>query len=94
MSDKIKRKEVKARLIEIRDWEIYRKALQKEFKFADFKEAFQFLENVCKIATKLSHHPDFIYSNGKLTLRLITHEVDGITERDIKLAKEIDNITR
>ncbi len=94
MSDKIKRKEVKARLIEIRDWEIYRKALQKEFKFADFKDAFHFLERVSSLAQKSNHHPDFIYSNGKLTLRLITHEVDGITEKDIKLAKEIDNITR
>ncbi|MFN7181432.1 MAG: 4a-hydroxytetrahydrobiopterin dehydratase [Planctomycetota bacterium] len=94
MTDKIKRKEVKARLIEIRDWEIYRKALQKEFKFPDFKGAFQFLEKVSNLANKANHHPDFIYSNGKLTIRLITHEVDGITEKDIQLAKEIDNITR
>jgi 4a-hydroxytetrahydrobiopterin dehydratase len=94
MAEKIKRKEVKARLIEIRDWEIYRKALQKEFKFADFKEAFHFLERVANLALKANHQPDFIYTNGKLTLRLITHEVDGITENDIKLAKEIDNITR
>lgn len=94
MPDKIKRKEVKARLIEIRDWEIYRKALQKDFKFVDFKEAFNFLEKVASLSQKSNHHPDFIYSNGKLTIRLITHEVDGITEEDIKLAKSIDNITR
>lgn len=94
MSDKIKRKEVKARLIEIRDWEIYRKALQKDFKFADFKEAFHFLEKVANLSQKSGHHPDFIYSNGKLTIRLITHDVDGITEKDIKLAKDVDNITR
>lgn len=94
MSDKIKRKEVKARLIEIRDWQIYRKALQKEFKFADFREAFRFLEKVANLSQKSGHYPDFIYSNGKLTIRLITHDVDGITEKDINLAKDIDNVTR
>lgn len=67
--------------------------LQKQFEFSDFTEALDFINKLAEICESMNHHPhiDWVYNKVKLTLS--THDAgDIITEKDISLAKEIDNM--
>lgn len=68
------------------------KALEKSFKFADFSKAFAFLTRVAMHAEKVDHHPEFTSVWNRVDFRLTSHDAGGITERDVKLAKAIDEL--
>lgn len=63
------------------------------FKFKDFIEAFGFMTKVALVAEKMNHHPNWSNVYNKVTIVLCTHDVGNIiTEKDRKLAAEIDKI--
>ena len=66
------------------------KALVRTFKFNNFSEAFAFLARVAMHAEKVDHHPEFTNVWNRVDFRLTTHDADGVTPRDIELAKAID----
>ncbi len=66
--------------------------LVKEFKFADFKTALAFVNQVGEIAEGMNHHPDVELGWGRVKLRLSTHSEHKITEKDHRLAAAIDQI--
>jgi len=68
------------------------KALEKSFRFKDFSEAFAFLARVAMHAEKIDHHPEFTSVWNRVDFRLTTHDADGVTERDVKLAAAIDRM--
>jgi len=68
--------------------------LVKVFEFNNFVEAVDFVNKIVPIAEDMGHHPDVeIFSYKKVRVKLTTHdEGNKITEKDIKLAKEINFI--
>lgn len=66
--------------------------LYREFTFADFAQAFAFMERVAVLAEELDHHPDWSNSWNKVTISLVSHDVGRITERDHRLASAIDRL--
>jgi 4a-hydroxytetrahydrobiopterin dehydratase len=68
------------------------KALEKSFRFKDFSEAFAFLTRVAMHAEKADHHPEFTSVWNRVDFRLTTHDADGVTERDMRLAEAIDGL--
>lgn len=73
-------------------WHHKNKALSREFTFADFKEALVFVNRVGTLAEQANHHPDIRISWNKVNLSLTSHDVGKVTERDHKLAKQIDRL--
>jgi 4a-hydroxytetrahydrobiopterin dehydratase len=69
------------------------KALEKGFRFADFSEAFAFLTRVALHAEKVDHHPEFTNVWNRVDFRLTTHDAGGVTERDVALARAIDQLS-
>lgn len=67
-------------------------AITHAFKFKDFSEAFAFMSRVALAAEKAGHHPDWSNSYNSVTIALSTHDVGGLTDKDIALAKAIDTI--
>jgi 4a-hydroxytetrahydrobiopterin dehydratase len=67
-----------------------RDAIQKTFKFADFNAAFGFMTRVALAADKADHHPEWFNVYNRVEVLLATHEVDGVSERDVALAKFMD----
>lgn len=67
-----------------------RDAIEKSFSFRNFNEAFAFMTRVAMAAEKADHHPEWFNVYNKLDVTLTTHEVNGLTERDIKLATLMD----
>jgi 4a-hydroxytetrahydrobiopterin dehydratase len=71
-----------------------RDAIQRQFKFADFNEAFGFMTRVAIKAQEMDHHPEWFNVYNKVEITLSTHEADGLTERDISLARFIDQVAK
>lgn len=81
-------------LRELKDWESTnddRDAITKEFKFKDFKSAFAFMTLVALKAEEIGHHPEWFNVYNKVKITLTTHDVNGLSEKDIILGKFIDN---
>ncbi len=65
--------------------------LYRKFKFADFSEAFAFMTRVALAAEKMDHHPEWKNVYNTVEIWLSTHDAgDIVTEKDTKLAEEID----
>jgi 4a-hydroxytetrahydrobiopterin dehydratase len=69
-----------------------RDAIHKRFSFADFNAAFGFMSRVALMADKMDHHPEWFNVYNRVEITLSTHDADGLTERDIKLAQFIETI--
>ena len=65
------------------------KAIAATFKFADFKTALHFVNQVGDEAEELNHHPDVDIRWNKVILTLSTHSEGGLTQRDFELAPRI-----
>ena len=63
----------------------------KTFEFNDFKEAFTAMTRITFEAEKMNHHPNWANVYNYLEISLSTHSADGVTEKDFKLARIIDN---
>jgi len=77
---------------ELSGWEdVYKKKIEKEYKFKDFKEALAFVNHVGKLAEEEGHHPDiYLYNWNRVKLTLMTHAIGGLSENDFILASKID----
>jgi 4a-hydroxytetrahydrobiopterin dehydratase len=73
-------------------WLYADESLQQTFVFKDFKEAFAFMTAVAAEAENANHHPDWSNSWNKVIIRLSSHDVGGVTERDIALAEKINKL--
>lgn len=67
-----------------------RDAIKKTFKFKNFKRAFAFMTAVAMKAEQMAHHPEWFNVYNKVEVTLTTHDCDGLSEKDIKMAKFMD----
>ena len=73
------------------DWQIINEHhLEKEYIFADFRQALDFTVKVGELAENQGHHPDIYLAWGKVKLIIWTHKIDGLTESDFILAAKAD----
>jgi 4a-hydroxytetrahydrobiopterin dehydratase len=74
-------------------WKEVNNKLQRSFVFKDFVEAFTFMTKVAFAAEKMGHHPNWSNVYNKVDIMLFTHDAnDSITDKDVKLSEEIDQI--
>jgi 4a-hydroxytetrahydrobiopterin dehydratase len=74
-------------------WSTEKNKLKKTFTFKDFTEAFAFMTKVAIIAEKMNHHPTWTNTYNRVSFELSTHDAgDIVTEKDRKLAEEIDKL--
>jgi 4a-hydroxytetrahydrobiopterin dehydratase len=66
--------------------------LIKDFKFQNFLESQNFVNQISNIAEQENHHPDISFGWGYCKVKIFTHAVKGLTESDFILAAKIDNI--
>ena len=67
-----------------------RDAISKTFTFPDFNAAFGFMVRVALAAEAMDHHPEWFNVYNRVEVTLATHDADGVTTRDIKLAAFMD----
>ena len=76
-------------------WEMAkgRDAITKTFQFKTFNQAFGWMSRVAMAAEKLNHHPEWSNTYNRVTVTLTTHDLGGLGELDIKLAKRMEAFT-
>lgn len=67
-----------------------RDAITRRFKFADFNRAWGFMNRVALKAEQMDHHPEWFNVYSTVTVTLSTHDCGGLSEKDVALAKFID----
>lgn len=66
--------------------------LRREFKFADFRGAQDFIDKVGRLAEEQGHHPDLCFGWGYATISLQTHKIGGLHENDFIMAGKIGEL--
>jgi 4a-hydroxytetrahydrobiopterin dehydratase len=82
--------EIDERLNDLDGWEQKDNQISKKFTNKDFVGSLGFITRVAVLAEKADHHPDILIEYKKVTLTLSTHSEGGLTEKDFKLAYEIE----
>lgn len=85
-------KEIHDRLAELDGWELIGHEITKEFHFKDFKEAMEFVNKIAEEAERENHHPDILIKYNKVNIALTTHDAGGLTYKDFKLARIIEQL--
>ncbi|MCL4163993.1 UNVERIFIED_CONTAM: hypothetical protein GTU68_048497 [Idotea baltica] len=67
-----------------------RDAIFKAFRFKDFADAMGFMTRSAIWAEKWNHHPEWFNVYNKVEITLTTHDVDGLSALDVKLARKLD----
>ena len=67
-----------------------RPAIVRSLAFADFNAAFGFMTRVALLADKVDHHPEWSNVYNRVEVLLTTHDADGVTDRDVNMARFID----
>jgi 4a-hydroxytetrahydrobiopterin dehydratase len=66
--------------------------LHREYRFTNFREALDFVNQVGELAESQGHHPDIQLGYGMARIMLWTHKIDGLHENDFILAAKIDHL--
>ena len=92
MVEKLTAEERKDALGTLPGWEEVpgRDAIFRKFQLADFNEAFGFMGRVALMAEKANHHPEWFNVYNRVEITLSTHDAGGLSQRDIDLARFID----
>ena len=76
------------------DWRKLATALHARFLTGDFASGFRFVSAVTEAAEGADHHPDVTLTYPSVDVRLVSHDVSGVTRRDVDLARRISEIAR
>jgi 4a-hydroxytetrahydrobiopterin dehydratase len=76
------------------DWRKLAQALHARFRTGDFVSGLKFVTAVAEAAEAANHHPDVTLTYPFVDLKLISHDVGQLSERDLDLARQISGIAR
>ena len=91
---KLSENEIKDEVAKLDGWQVLGGKLNRTFEFDDFVQAFGFMTKVAMEAEKMNHHPEWFNVYNRVKIELVTHDVDGISNYDFRLAKTIDKIAK
>ena len=89
---KLSEKQIDNALAALPGWSLRDGKLHRELRFRDFSAAFGFMTRVALAAEKRDHHPEWSNVWNRVSIDLVTHESNGITERDVALAQVISEL--
>jgi len=71
-----------------------RDAIAKRFEFHDFNRAFAFMTRAALLAEKMDHHPEWFNVYNRVEVTLATHDAGGVTQKDVDMARAMDEYAR
>jgi 4a-hydroxytetrahydrobiopterin dehydratase len=94
--NKIEATDLPAVLARVPDWKFTPErggALRREFVFHDFAQAFGFMTQVALYSEKHNHHPEWRNVYNRVSVTLTTHDVQGLSMKDVEMALLMDRIS-
>ncbi len=91
-TSRLSAREIDKRIRRLDGWKLKRGRLHRELKFSTFAHAFGFMTSVAIVAQAMDHHPDWSNSYRRVTIDLISHDVEGLSARDFDLAEQINAV--
>lgn len=85
--------EVENALKRLPGWQREGIAIARIFQFPDFKAAMEFVNRVAAEAELANHHPDIDIRYNKVTMSLVSHDSGGVTQRDVRMAARINEVS-
>ncbi len=74
-------------------WKLEGQEIVRQYKFADFKAAMVFVNQVAEKAEAAGHHPDIDIRYNQVKLALVSHDQGGLTEKDVNMARTLDALS-
>jgi 4a-hydroxytetrahydrobiopterin dehydratase len=90
---RLSEQEIQQGLKGLSGWQRQGNAIQRVFQFPDFLKAMEFVNKVARVAEQANHHPDITINYNQVTLALTSHDSGGVTERDVKMAGNINKVS-
>ena len=87
---KLEKAEIERRLNALPGWEFKDNAIRKQYRFKEFMDGIRFLNKVAEMAEAADHHPDVKINYTRITFSCSTHDQGGVTDKDFKLAENIE----
>ncbi len=84
--------EIARKLESLEDWDFYDNALHTDFEFDNFKDCMSAMNRIAFECEALNHHPEWTNIYNTLDIKLTTHDANGVTLLDFKLASIINQI--
>src|ERR1017187_3073741 len=84
--------ELQQALQKLPGWKKNGNAIERNFQFANFVQAMDFVNQIAEAAEAVNHHPDIHISYNKVTMVLVSHDSGGVTQRDIRMAGKINEL--
>ena len=91
---KLTEAEIAEQMKNLPGWELGADRILRKFRFKDFVEAFGWMTSVAIVAENMNHHPEWRNVWATVEVELTTHDSGWITERDMKLARKMDELSR
>ena len=84
--------EIAKALADLPGWSVAEGKLHREFRFADFVEAWGFMSSAALVAEQMNHHPEWWNVYSRVVVDLTTHDADGISSLDVTLAARMNEL--
>jgi 4a-hydroxytetrahydrobiopterin dehydratase len=78
----------------VEDWRVITDAAYAYFRTASFGSGVALVDEIGLLADAADHHPDVDLRYAGVTVRLTTHDVQGLSRRDVELARQISAAAR
>ena len=78
----------------VEDWRVLFHGASACFRTGSFAAGVALVDAIGTLADAANHHPDVDLRYSAVTVRLVTHEVDGLSDRDVALARQISGAAR
>ena len=92
MPTPLSEQDVQTALQKLSGWKRNGQAIERVFQFENFSDAMVFVNKIAEAAEEANHHPDITINYNKVTLQLVSHDSGGVTQRDVKMAAQINQV--
>ena len=92
--EKLTEDQIKERISRLEGWSLEGDSIVKEFQTKNWKTTIFVVNAIAALAEAMWHHPDLEVGFKRVKVKLTTHEAGGLTDRDFRLAEEIDSTVK
>ena len=84
--------QIEEALAALEGWKRDGSTIAKTYEFADFRSALAFMDRAAGPIEEMDHHPEWTNVYNKVEVRLSSHDVGGVTDRDVQLATVLERV--